>query len=127
MPPRLSPSRKSTRRASQLLSRPPLERMQKLHRLVSAGKFPNCRTLAEELETSSKTIQRDIEFMRDRMGVPIAYDPIRFGYYYTKPVSEFPQWNLAEGELVALLIAQSALAQHRGTVFEAPLRSACQK
>src|SRR4051812_18167287 len=86
------------------MARPPLERMQKLHRLIAAGKYPNCRSLAEELEVSPKTIQRDIDFMRDRMDYPIEYDPLRFGFHYTQPVTAFPQLELAEGELVALLI-----------------------
>jgi predicted DNA-binding transcriptional regulator YafY len=61
------------------LSRPPLERMLRLHQLIKTEKFPNCRTLADELEVSSKTIQRDIDFLRDRMGLPIAYDQTAFG------------------------------------------------
>src|SRR3954451_21258059 len=127
MPPRLSPSRKSTRRASQLLSRPPLERMQKLHRLVSAGKFPNCRTLAEELEVSSKTIQRDIEFMRDRLGVPIEDHALEFGFHSTQEVTSLPNIEVSEGEIAALFVAQKALAQYKGTPFERPLSSAFRK
>ena len=72
-----------TRRA---LSRPPLERMSKLHTELKAGRFPNCKKLAALLETSPKTIQRDIDFMRDRLGLPIDYDERQWGYfYYAKP------------------------------------------
>jgi len=59
-----------TPRASQF-SRPPLERMKRLHQKLIAGDFPNCRKLSDELEVSSKTIQRDIDFMRDRLGLPM--------------------------------------------------------
>ncbi len=45
----------------------------RLHEKLKAGKFPNCRKLAEELEVSSKTIQPDIDFMRDRLNLPIEY------------------------------------------------------
>lgn len=63
-------------------SRPPLDRMTWVHAELKANRFPSCRKLAAQLETSAKTIQRDIDFMRDRLRLPIAYDPRRFGFYY---------------------------------------------
>ena len=41
----------------------------RLHERLRAGTFPNYRKLADELEVSTKTIQRDIDFMRDRLGL----------------------------------------------------------
>jgi len=112
---------------SRLHSRPPLERMLRIHQAIAAGKFPNKTTLGRELEISTKSIQRDVEFMRDRLGMPIAYHGSRFGYYYTEPVSAFPTLRITEGELVALVIAEKALQQYRGTQFEKPLLSAIRK
>lgn len=109
------------------LSRPPLERMMRIHGQLRAGDFPNCRKMADALEVSSKTIQRDIDFMRDRLGLPIEYDPLRVGYYYTEEVASFPSIEVSEGEVAALFVAQKALAQYRGTPFERPLRSAFRK
>jgi proteasome accessory factor B len=83
--------------------------------------------MARELEVSAKSIQRDLEFMRDRLNLPLEYDGSRFGYYYTEPVSSFPTLQITEGELVALLIAEKALEQYRGTNFEKPLVSALKK
>jgi len=40
--------------------------MFKLHHQLQAGAFPNCRKLAGELAVSAKTIQRDLDFMRER-------------------------------------------------------------
>lgn len=110
-----------------LSSRPPLERMSRLHSLLQAGVYPNCASLAREFEISKKTAQRDLDFMRDRLALPIEYDARRFGFYYTRPVESLPSLDVSEGELVALLIAQKALHQYHGTVYEAPLRSACAK
>ena len=59
-------------------ARPPLVRMLKIHQALQAGGYPNCRRLAEELEVAGKTIQRDIDFMRDQLGLPIEYDSGRF-------------------------------------------------
>ena len=99
----------------------------RLHQKLIAGGFPNCSKLARELEVSTKTIQRDIEFMRDRLGLPIQYDQAHFGFVYTEPVTNFPSIKVSEGEVVALLVAQKALEQYRGTSFEKPLRSAFSK
>src|SRR4051812_14478081 len=108
-------------------SRPPLERMMRMHERLKAGRYPNCRKLADELEVSSKTVQRDIDFMRYRLGLPIEYDQLHFGFYYTEPVANFPNIEISEGELVALYIGQKALTQYKGTSFEAPLSTAFRK
>lgn len=110
-----------------LYSRPPLERMMRMHARLKAGRYPNCRKLADELEVSSKTVQRDIDFMRYRLGLPIEYDQLHFGFYYTEPVSSFPNIEISEGELVALYVGQKALAQYKGTSFEVPLSTAFRK
>jgi predicted DNA-binding transcriptional regulator YafY len=108
-------------------SRPPLERMMRLHAALKARRFPNCQKIGAELEVSAKTIQRDIDFMRYRLGLPIDYDPQEFGFYYTEPVTAFPNIEVSEGEIAALLVAQKALAQYKGTPFEQPLQSAFRK
>jgi proteasome accessory factor B len=108
-------------------SRPPLERMLRIHGLLQHGKRPNCSTLAKQLEVSVKTAQRDIEFMRDRLNLPIDYDRTTHGYFYTEPVTNFPTVQVSEGEVVALLVAQKAMEQYRGTPFEKMLRTAVQK
>ena len=72
--------RKIKREAAEQFSRPPLARMMQLHAQLQARKFPNCRKLAHELEVSAKTIQRDIEFMRYQLGLPIEYRPAAFRF-----------------------------------------------
>ena len=109
------------------LSRPPLERMMRIHRAIQSGKYPNTTSLAREMEVSTKSIQRDLDFMRDRLELPLEYDGSRFGYYYTQEVSAFPTLQITEGELFALLVAEKALQQYRGTNFEKPLLSAFKK
>lgn len=101
--------------------------MLRIHQAVQSGKFPNASTLARELEVSTKSIHRDIEFMRDRLELPLEYDGSRLGYYYTEEVSAFPTVQITEGELFALLVAEKALQQYRGTNFEKPLLSAIRK
>jgi proteasome accessory factor B len=101
--------------------------MLRIHQAVQSGKYPNASTLARELEVSAKSIHRDIEFMRDRLDLPIEYDGGRFGYHYAGEVSAFPTVQITEGELFALIVAEKALQQYRGTSFERPLLSAIKK
>src|SRR5204863_3081919 len=112
---------------SEIRSRPPLERMLKIHQALQSGNYPNATTLGAKLEVSEKSIQRDLDFMRDRLQLPIEYDGSRFGYYYTQEVSSFPTMQISEGEMFALLVAEKALQQYRGTAFERPLISAFKK
>lgn len=109
------------------LTRPPLERMLRIHQAIQAGRHPNATTLAQELEVSTKSIHRDLEFMRDRLGLPVEYDCGQAGYAYTSEVSAFPTFQITEGEIVALIVAEKALQQYRGTSFEKPLLSAIRK
>ena len=108
-------------------TRPPLERMLKIHQFIHEGGYPNATKLAQELEVSSKSIHRDLDFMRDRMDLPVAFDTERNGYYYAEHVSGFPTMQITEGELFALVVAEKALQQYRGTSFEKPLLSALKK
>src|SRR5208282_4740728 len=110
-----------------LRSRPPLERMLRIHQALQSGKFPNASTLAREIEVATKTIHRDIEFMRDRLNLPIEFNPGKNGYFYTGEVSAFPTMQITEGEIFALVVAEKALQQYRGTSFEKPLLSAIHK
>jgi len=123
------PAKVTVRREANLQrhSRPPLERMLRIHQAIQSHGFPNAAQLAFELEVSTKSIHRDLEFMRDRLDLPLQYDPRRCGYYYTDEVNAFPTVQITEGELFALVVAERALQQYRGTSFEKPLLSAIKK
>ncbi|HWQ92345.1 MAG TPA: WYL domain-containing protein [Clostridia bacterium] len=108
-------------------SRPPLERMLRIHQALQAKEYPSAKALAWEFEVNPKSIRRDVEFMRDRLALPVEYDFTRRGYCYTEEVSAFPTAQITEGELFALLVAEKALQQYRGTSFEKPLLSAIRK
>jgi len=115
-------SRPADRRA-----RPPLARMLQIHQAIQSGGYPNATTLGRQLEVCTKSIHRDLDFMRDRLQLPLQYDDKRFGYFYTEPVKAFPTLQITEGELFALVVAERALQQYRGTSFEKPLLSALRK
>lgn len=98
-----------------------------IHEAVQSGSSPTVPRLAADLEVSEKSIRRDIEFMRDRLNLPLEFDRQRWGWNYTEAVSAFPAMQITEGELVALVVAEKALQQYRGTSFEKPLISALRK
>lgn len=108
-------------------SRPPIERMLRIHEELRRGAFTNCSKLARLLEVSRKTIVRDVAFMRDRLELPIEFDPRINAYRYTHPVSAFPTVQVSEGELLALLVARKALEQYRGTPFHRQLEVSFEK
>lgn len=94
---------------------------------IKADGCPNRHRLAADIEVTTKTIQRDIDFMRERMRMPIAFDRGHGGYRFTEPVEGFPMMEISESELISVFIGQKALLQYKGTPFEAPLRSALEK
>lgn len=109
------------------LSRPPLARMLAIHDRLRLGSLVNCTQFVRELEVCRKTIVRDIAFMRDQLDLPIEFDPHIKAYRYTHPVAAFPTVQISEGELLALLVAQRALEQYRGTPFHHQLEVAFSK
>lgn len=108
-------------------TRRPLERVVRIHELVTRGNYPNCSGIARELEVNRKTIQRDINFMRDELDLPIEYSDGNHGYHYTRQVNEFPLLKTTAEDLVALILARNALDPLRGSAFEAALRSGFQR
>ena len=108
-------------------NRPAVVRMKRLFDSLKKNQFPNCQKLAKEIEVSAKTVQRDLDCMRDQLGLPIAYDPQEHGYHFTEEVHDFPTVQVTQGELLALLVAQKAIEQYRGTPYHHQLETAFAK
>ncbi|MEL3900875.1 MAG: HTH domain-containing protein [Treponema phagedenis] len=58
-------------------------RLLKIDELIRGKKYPTAKSLAKEFEVSTRTIERDIEFLRDMYNAPISYDYSKRGYKYT--------------------------------------------
>jgi len=108
-------------------SRATLARVHRIRELIQSGTYPNCGSIARDLEVAVKTVTRDIELMRDRLGCPIEYDSQRRGYFFSGPVDGFPNVPVTEAELLALFIAREAMAQYKGTPFQGPIEAALDK
>jgi predicted DNA-binding transcriptional regulator YafY len=109
------------------VTRMPMARVHEIFRAIKTQRWPNCSSLAEKLEVSAKTVQRDIEYMRYQLNLPIEYDKERHGFYFTEQVTHFPAVHITESELVALLVARKAVEQYANTPFQKPLAEAFQK
>ncbi len=89
-------------------------RLLELDRRIRAKEYPNCLSFSTEWEVSQKTVQRDVDFLRDQLNAPIKYDRDRQGFYYTDTNWFLPALSMSEGDLFTLLVASKALEAYRG-------------
>jgi predicted DNA-binding transcriptional regulator YafY len=64
--------------------RPLWRRLQTIHHEIKEGRHPNTRSLGELLSVSSKTVQRDIDYLRDELDAPIEFLRDENGYAYSR-------------------------------------------
>lgn len=103
--------------------KPQFQRLVFIDQKIRAGRYPNCTTLAREWEVSYKTIQRDIDYLKDAHNAPIDYDRTRRGFFYKDPTWFLPAVMLSEGDIFALLIGSQALQMYQGTPMAGELRA----
>ena len=105
-----------------------LQRIYKLHRVISARRYPVPRSLLEqELECSRATVKRIIEDMKLYFNAPIAYDRASNGYFYDThngAVFELPGVWFNAAELYALLTAQHLLEQVQPGLLDTHIKPA---
>ena len=97
-----------------------------IYTLIKNRQYPDCRKLAAKLEVSPRTIERDIEQLRDQMQAPIEYDRLRRGYYFTKDFS-MPMPRLTEGEIISLFLGLKLMSQMEGLTYKTELGSLREK
>jgi predicted DNA-binding transcriptional regulator YafY len=105
----------------------PIARMKFIYEAIKTERRPNCSVLSKRLEVSAKTVQRDIDYMRYQLDLPIGFDQERNGFFFSEPVAHFPSVHITESELVAMLVARKAIEQYANTPFQKPLAAAFQK
>lgn len=88
-----------------------LERFVWFDNEIRRQRYPNASSLAEQFEIAAKTAQRSIEYFRDRLIAPLAYDFFKKGYHYTDPAFQLPGTRISEEELLALLISRKLITE----------------
>ena len=61
-----------------------INRVLMIDEAIRFGSYPSIAKLAEKAEVNERTIERDIEYLRNMYEAPIEYDRTRRGYYYSK-------------------------------------------
>jgi len=108
--------------------KPKFNRICFIDRKIKEGRYPNAVTLAREYEgVSSRTIKRDIEWLRDFHDAPIAYSPENRGYHYTEPNYRLPAISLSSSDLFYTAVAEHVLRQYRNTPLYNKLKMVFEK
>lgn len=102
-------------------------RIYKILDALKAGGYPNCRKLADQLEFTQKTIQRDVTYMQDQLGIPIHYNASMHGYELAGDVDSFPVFDVQVEDLAALFLARHAIGGVSGTKLAEALSPAFEK
>jgi len=123
---------KSPKSADKKPSKVALARLLQIHdqlNLAAKGRLKvNCSTLAADLNLTPKTIQRDLDYLRDRLGLPLEYDFGERSFSYTRENVKFPVgYDLTVDERIALVVARQSLDVFEGVNFGEELRSAFEK
>ena len=103
-------------------------RIIEIDRLLQTGEWYTAKEISEKIEGggySPRTIQRDIDYMRDTLNAPIESDTC--GYRYTEPNFFVKSIPLTEGEAFSVAILNPLLEQYRNTPLENQLRSVFKK
>jgi predicted DNA-binding transcriptional regulator YafY len=100
-----------------------LERYYWFDNQVRTKRFPNANTLAGQFEISSKTAQRSIDFMRDRIGAPLEYDSGHKGYRYSDDSFSLPSFQVSQEEMVSILLARNLLSNSAGGLISRAIQS----
>jgi predicted DNA-binding transcriptional regulator YafY len=94
------------------------ERFYKIELLLRGRGCVSFASLIDELEVSAATLKRDLQYLRDRLGAPIVYDPAANGYRLGADPADAPPGTrhelpglwFSENEIHALLTMQQLLA-----------------
>jgi len=97
------------------LQKTALPRLCFIDREIAAGNYPNAPTLAKKYETSLSSINRDIAYMRNMLGAPIAYDFYKKGFYYTEKTFRLSVAYASADDLLALGMAKNLMELYQNT------------
>ena len=102
-------------------------RINQIDDIIRRGTYPSAAQIAEELEVSLRTVNRDLSNMRDFYYAPLEYDSNKRGWYYKDPNYFIKYIQFEEGELFSLSLFDTLLLQYKNTPLEENLRSVFEK
>ena len=114
-------------RAGAFKDRPLWRRLQTIHHQIKDGRLPNTSSLGKLLSVSSKTVQRDIDYLRDELKAPIAFDREGNGYRYSRSDYVLPFLPVDGNDLFAIGVAAQVFALFGGTPLAGDLKACYQR
>ncbi len=103
--------------------RPLWRRLQAIHHEIKEGRYPNTSSLARQLSVSSKTVQRDIDYLRDELQAPIEFRREENGYAYARKDYVLPFLPIDGQDLFSIGVAAQVMALLGGTPIAQSLAS----
>lgn len=97
-------------------SQPAHVRMAHIDRQIRSGNLPNCTQVAREFEVDRKTVQRDIDRMRE-LGAPLEYNAKEHGFYYTEDNYFLPSIPLTQSDIFAFIVNEQILKQYKNAPY----------
>lgn len=94
-----------------------LKRLTYIDREIGEKRFPNKILLSKRLGVSTKTIQRDIEFMRFEYDAPVEFSKQRSGYYYSDEKYRLNPLKIDVSDLLAVAVTDKVLQEYRHTPY----------
>lgn len=104
-----------------------LERVVRIHEGLRADRPLTAESLAREFEVSVRTIKRDLDFMRDRLGMPIVWEAASHRYLCTHHHDLLPLLRIDADEALALALAGRTFAAWHGSPLGRALTAALEK
>ena len=98
-----------------------------IHERLAAGQPVTVRSLAAQLEVSSRTIKRDIEALRYEHGARIVWEPSTGTYFCEHPSEHLPLLRISADEAIAVALAGKTFASWGGSPLGRALESALTK
>ena len=97
------------------------ERLRRICGEIQRGHFPNKKDLSQVVERHSRTVQRDLDALKNRFGAPLVFDRAKNGFYFSDPSWRLPPIALTQGELISFFAAERILKRLGASAAEASL------
>lgn len=101
-------------------------RMAYMDRRIREGKYPNCAQVAREFNVERKTVQRDINYMRE-LGAPLQFDKKRSGYFYTEKNYFLPAIQITQSDVFAFLVNEQILKLYQDAPYYDEIKEIIEK
>ena len=120
-------TKKRGKEIHQVSTRAQIERLYGIVAKIQNNEAVNLTALAMAFEVNNRTIQRDIEFLRDRLGVPITFERRENRYFIDDDFAHIPPLELKETDYLLLSFLQQCLAPYAATEIGAEMNKSFER